>query len=207
VLVPVRAAGTAKSRLRAQIGERTGALVSAMLLDVVDAAVRAGAGPVLVVSTDVALAQSARALGAGHLPAAGAGLNADLRAAAAAVRGPGTGPGTPGIVVLPADCPCIRSDDVQELALVARAAAGQWFVPDAGGAGTTALVVAAGTRFSPSYGVGSAGRHEADGAHRLAGPRWRRVQRDVDTLADLVAAIGLGAGPRTARAARDAGLG
>jgi 2-phospho-L-lactate guanylyltransferase len=69
-------------------------------------------------------------------------------------------------------------------------------VPDAAGTGTTFLVAAPGTPLEPRFGVGSADRHEASGARRLIGD-WPGLRRDVDTPADLRAAIELGAGPST----------
>ena len=49
---------------------------------------------------------------------------------------------------------------------------------------------------SPRFGPGSAQAHRASGAVELTGA-WPGLVRDVDTEADLRAALALGAGPRT----------
>ena len=72
-------------------------------------------------------------------------------------------------------------------------------VADAQALGTTMLAAAAGHPLSPSYGPGSRRAHLLGGAVELdAAPALRR---DVDTPADLSAALLLGVGPRTAAVA------
>lgn len=207
VLVPAKPGSLAKGRLRADLGPGRAAwaqtLASAMALDVVAAAVAAPVARVVLVTADGELARLAGAAGAhALLGAAPAGLNADLRCAARAVR---TELPTAGLIVLPADCPCITPRDVRALALLARTAGRAWCVPDGSGHGTTALVVPAGASFAPAYGPGSRAAHEAAGARSLVGARWRRLGRDVDVGADLLQARRLGVGPRTAAVLRAAG--
>ncbi len=73
---------------------------------------------------------------------------------------------------------------------------GRAFVADAEGTGTTLLVAAPGVTLDPRFGGGSAARHAASGAAALDG-EWPGLRRDVDTPADLAAALALGVGPAT----------
>jgi 2-phospho-L-lactate/phosphoenolpyruvate guanylyltransferase len=135
-------------------------------------------------------------------------LNAALRhgAAIAARRWPGT-----GLAALTADLPALRP---AELGAALRAAgevtagtgaggtAGQGaarsaFVPDAAGVGTTLYAVVPGGEFRPDFGGASRMRHAAGGAIELALDDAPGIRQDVDTPADLRAAIALGAGHRT----------
>jgi 2-phospho-L-lactate guanylyltransferase len=78
--------------------------------------------------------------------------------------------------------------------------AGRGFVPDHDASGTTLLAASAGLALAPSYGVGSQASHAGSGAVELpAGPGLRL---DVDTPADLEAALRLGVGPATAAVVR-----
>src|SRR3712207_2831049 len=69
------------------------------------------------------------------------------------------------------------------------------FRSDAPGTGTT-LLTAAGTALRPRFGPDSARAHADDGALALTGD-WPGLLRDVDTPADLRAAVTLGLGPHT----------
>jgi 2-phospho-L-lactate/phosphoenolpyruvate guanylyltransferase len=114
------------------------------------------------------------------------GLNPALEHGARSAAGP-------AVAALSSDLPALRPD---ELAAALRAAAdGRSFVADAQGTGTT-LLTAVGTDLRPHFGPGSAQAHLGSGAVPLAGP-WPGLVRDVDTEADLRAALALGAGPRT----------
>ena len=74
-------------------------------------------------------------------------------------------------------------------------AAPRCFVPDAHGTGTT-LLTAVGTALRPVRVRPRHRRTASGGAVALAGD-WPGLVRDVDTEADLQAALTLGAGPRT----------
>ena len=149
------------------------------------------------------------------------GLNAALRhgAAIAARRWPGT-----GLAALTADLPALRP---AELGAALRAAAAATttsgaggagsagsaggadgaggaggagrsaFVPDAAGVGTTLYAVPPGGDFRPAFGGASRMRHAAAGAIELALDDAPGIRQDVDTPADLRAALALGAGHRT----------
>ena len=56
--------------------------------------------------------------------------------------------------------------------------------------------VASGAALEPRFGGGSAARHRASGAVPLDGA-WPSLRRDVDTAADLAAALHLGVGAHT----------
>jgi 2-phospho-L-lactate/phosphoenolpyruvate guanylyltransferase len=135
-------------------------------------------------------------------------LNAALRhgAAIAARRWPGT-----GLAALTADLPALRPT---ELAAALRAAAAATrsgaagvdgtnavarsaFVPDAAGVGTTLYAVPPGGDFRPAFGGASRMRHAARGAIELALDDAPGIRQDVDTPADLRAALALGTGHRT----------
>lgn len=211
VILPVKTLGTAKSRLRGALpGVDHEALVLAMAMDTVAAALASTVvGRVVVVTTDHAVGESARALGADvihDLP--DAGLNPALAYAATLVRPKGATASLPGVAALPADLPALRTED---LTAALRAAEGlAWsaapavfgpepvrcFVPDAAGTGTVLLAAPPGARLEPCFGVGSAAAHVSSGAVELTGD-WPGLRRDVDTAADLAEAVVLGVGART----------
>jgi len=158
----------------------------------------------------------------------GAGLGAAIRDGLAAAHGP--------CAVLLGDLPALRPDDLQ-LALDAAArrlsatlelagarpagalttgarpepAGGSLppmvFVPDAEGSGTVLLAAEQPLALNHAFGPGSAREHARRGAVRLD-LDLPRLRRDVDTEADLRAAVLLGCGPRTtARLAEPEGIG
>jgi 2-phospho-L-lactate/phosphoenolpyruvate guanylyltransferase len=88
----------------------------------------------------------------------------------------------------------LRPDELAA-ALAAAERAPRCFVADAHGTGTT-LLTAMRTGLRPAFGPGSAAAHRAGGAVELTGD-WPGLVRDVDTEADLRAALRLGIGPRT----------
>jgi 2-phospho-L-lactate guanylyltransferase len=195
VVVPAKRLDVAKTRLRPLTADRDDAgtahrdLVLALLADTVAAAVASPVvGTVVVVTDDPAAADVVRALGA--LTVADEpdrGLNPALEHGAR--RAPGT-----AVAALSSDLPALRPEELAA-ALEAAAGAARGFVPDAQGTGTT-LLTAVDTDLLPQFGPGSAEAHLTGGAVALAGP-WPGLVRDVDTEADLRAALRLGAGPRT----------
>jgi 2-phospho-L-lactate/phosphoenolpyruvate guanylyltransferase len=195
VVVPAKRLDVAKTRLRPLTAGRDDAatahrdLVLALLGDTVAAAAACPAvGTVVVVTDEPAAAALARDLGARTVPdEPDRGLNAALE------HGARSAPGT-AVAALSSDLPALRPE---ELSAALAAAAGQQraFVADAQGTGTT-LLTAVGTDLRPRFGPGSAEAHLAGGAVALAGA-WPGLLRDVDTDADLRAALLLGTGPRT----------
>jgi 2-phospho-L-lactate guanylyltransferase len=195
VVVPAKRLDVAKTRLRPLTAGRDDAgsahrdLVLALLADTVAAAVACPAVATVVVVTDEpAAAVVVRELGARTVPdEPDRGLNPALE------HGARSAPGT-AVAALSSDLPALRPG---ELAAALEAATGleRGFVPDAQGTGTT-LLTAVGTDLRPAFGPGSAEAHRTGGAVALAGS-WPGLVRDVDTEADLRAALLLGAGPRT----------
>jgi 2-phospho-L-lactate guanylyltransferase len=133
--------------------------------------------------------------GAGLVPA----IDAGVRVASLACAGP-TG-------VLLADLPALRPEDlaVALAAVDARLrdeAASMAVVPDKEGTGTVLLAARAPADLDPAFGPDSLAEHVRRGAVALD-LDLPGLRRDVDTPADLDAALALGVGPRTASAVRD----
>lgn len=192
VVVPAKRLALAKTRLRPLTTGDPGshpALVLALLADTV-AAARACpvVDAVLVVTDDPAAATEGTRLGARVVAdEPDGGLNRALEHGARAAGGA-------AVAALSSDLPALRPEQLAG-ALTAAAAAPRCFVADAHGTGTT-LLTAVGTALRPSFGPASAEAHRAGGAVELTGD-WPGLVRDVDTEADLRAAVALGAGPRT----------
>ena len=194
MLVPVKDLGSAKSRLRGALpGVPHADLVLALVLDTLTAALACPAvAGVLVVSSDEAVASAARDVGAKVVPdAPAAGLNAALAHGAAVT---GRGP----LAALAGDLPALRGTDLAATlrAATLRAVTVRGYVRDAAGTGTTLLAAPPGVPLDPRFGPGSARAHARSGAVAL--PAAASLRRDVDTAADLAAAMLLGLGARTA---------
>lgn len=197
LLVPVKAWPRAKSRLQIP-GVGTATLAAAFAADALEAALAAALVREVVVVTDAA---DLAVAGVRILADRGEGdLNAALRAAADEVRDR-----DPEAVVaaMCADLPCLRAVELD--AALAQAAGRRAFVADADGTGTTLLVAAAGAPLDPHFGPGSATEHRASQAVALD-LDVPTLRRDVDTDADLAAAVTLGVGPRTRAVLADQGV-
>lgn len=205
VLIPLRASGAGKSRLRGTTRDDRSHpdLVRAIQRDAV-AAVRAARD----LSADPA-SSDGPLIGGIHLVTTqppddwgypdldvladlGGGLNKALIAAAAAIgdRCPGD-----GVLAMVADLPALRASDLLQV-LAAAADTAQGFVADAAGTGTTMLAAQRAADFRPAFGAGSAERHRAAGFRPLPAPDGARC--DVDTADDLQHCLRLGVGEHTA---------
>lgn len=192
VVIPAKRLAVAKTRLRpltALLGDGHEDLVLALLADTVTAALGSElVAEVVVVTDDPAAGGLVRGLGARTVAdEPDAGLNAALEHGASAAR-------HPAVAALSSDLPALRPEELTA-ALDAASGVPRAFVTDAQGTGTT-LLTAVGVPLRPSFGPGSAEAHRAGGATLLTGP-WPGLVRDVDTDADLRAALALGTGPRT----------
>ena len=192
VVVPAKRLAVAKTRLRpltATLGQGHDELVLALLADTVGAALGSDlVAEVVVVTDDPAAGALVRGLGARTVAdEPDAGLNAALEHGASAAR-------QAAVAALSSDLPALRPEELTA-ALAAAADVARAFVADAQGTGTT-LLTAVGVPLRPAFGPGSADAHRAGGATPLDGS-WPGLLRDVDTEADLRAALALGAGPRT----------
>lgn len=200
LVVPLKPLSLAKSRLAdaAGAGLRPG-LALAFAQDTVAAAMACPAVRDVVVVTDDSLAGAAlSALGARTVPdLPGAGLNAALAYGVRAVRD--VRPRAP-VAVLGADLPALRPAELGRV-LAAAAVRQRAFLADAAGVGTTLLAAAPGADPAPAFGGPSRARHQASGAVELTLTEVDSVRRDVDTGADLRAALALGVGRWTAAAA------
>lgn len=192
VVVPAKRLASAKTRLRPLTGGGPAhdELVLALLGDTVTAALACPAvGEVVVVTDEPAARAVAEELGArtvGDEP--DGGLNPALEHGARNAR-------CAHVAALSSDLPALRPAELAA-ALLAAAEVPRGFVADAHGTGTT-LLTAGGRALRPHFGADSARAHAGDGAVPLLGS-WPGLLRDVDTEADLRAALALGAGPRTA---------
>ncbi len=196
VVLPIKGGPRAKSRLGG-----APALALALAADCLDAVLGCSeVTRVLVVSADPRVAELARTAGAEVVTERrpGAGLVPALRdgiRASGERRGP--------VALLLGDLPALRPADLRAaLHAVAAALAGRpqvpmAAVPDTEGSGTVLLAARDAAALDPAFGPGSAAEHVRRGALRLD-LDLPRLRRDVDTPADLVAAAGLGCGPRTA---------
>jgi 2-phospho-L-lactate/phosphoenolpyruvate guanylyltransferase len=196
VLVPVKPAARAKSRL-APLGDLARrSLVAAFAADTVVAALRSPrVGAVLVVTDDHLLADDLSRLGAHVVPDGVAGdLNESLVQAAAEARRrwPRLAP-----AAICADLPALDPAELTEALLVASEHPAA-FVADASGEGTTMVAAASPDDFTPCFGPGSRAAHAAHGAREIVEVDVPTLRRDVDTPSDLAEALTLGVGDRTA---------
>jgi len=195
LVIPVKVLAEAKSRLAGLAAPNRSELALAMVADTVAAALAAPLVAALIVVTDdeVAGAELARLGAIVIADQPGAGLNPALEFGARYAEQRWPGQGRAGLA---GDLPALQP---AELALVLdrAAAAGEAFVPDAAGTGTTLYAAGPGVPFRPAFGPGSRDRHRAAGAAELDLPQLRGMRQDVDTPADLRRAQELGLGPRT----------
>lgn len=193
-VVPVKPLGLAKSRLALPRDTRR-ELVLAFAVDTLVALTRcAEVAIVIVVTADADIAQAAARLGVRVVPdpdttslddAIAVGAQAAIQARPEA-----------GVLVVPADLPCLRPADVTEV-LSQSQGSPTAFVPDRVGTGTTMVICQAGESVVTRYGGESAARHTELGLKALrAAPV--RARHDVDTLDDLRHATTLGLGASTA---------
>lgn len=198
VLVPVKAASYAKSRLTSLGDEARRRLVAAFAADTVRSALASTrVAAVMVVTDDHVLAAGLRELGAHVVPDGAADdLNESLVQAAAEAhrRWPAL-----GVAALCADLPALDAEHLTQ-ALEVASRHGRAFVADAAGDGTTMLATDSPSRFAPRFGEGSRRAHLAEGAHEIVEIDVPTLRRDVDTPADLSAAVALGVGPSTTSA-------
>jgi 2-phospho-L-lactate guanylyltransferase len=199
LVLPVKGGPLAKSRLgaRPEVG-------AAIALDCLHAALACSmVGRCVVVTADPSTRAAAKAAGADVVAESrpGAGLVAAIRDGLAAVRSCAPWSAGPTAVLL-ADLPALRPVDLEvALAAVGTRLAGRpaplmCAVPDADGSGTVLLAAATPGSLDPAFGTDSLAEHVRRGAVSLD-LDLPRLRRDVDTPADLEAALALGVGPRT----------
>ena len=199
VVVPVKPPAFAKSRLAALGDEARGALVVAFAADTITAVLETpSVAGVLAITDDHVLAAALSDLGAFVIPDAVADdLNGSLVQAAfeAHRRWPEA-----ALAAVCADLPALRPDELDR-ALGAAPQDRMSFVADAAGSGTTAVVSPSLDLFVPRFGPGSRKEHLEAGAVEIDLVDVPTLRQDVDTPADLSAALELGVGGRTSMAA------
>ncbi|MFZ5849560.1 MAG: 2-phospho-L-lactate guanylyltransferase [Actinomycetota bacterium] len=199
-LIPVKPTATAKSRLAAVGDAARRSLVAAFVADTVSAAASSPlVEAVLVITDDHVLAVELASLGASVIPdATTEDLNESLVQAAAEARRrwPALRP-----VALCADLPAMRTEELTG-ALAVAVEHDTAFVADSDGSGTTLLAARDLDSFVPRFGAGSREAHLLEGAHEVVEIDVPTLRRDVDTPADLAAALRLGVGARTIEATR-----
>lgn len=184
-VMPVKRPSEAKSRLSVTLSrDQRVALARHLARQVVTALRRSEAlGEVAVATPEPSLAEE---LGAAWIPDAGA-LNPTL---AAAVAWAGRC-GAAALLIVPADLPHLRSEDVRVLVDSRPARDGIVLAPTHDG-GTGALLLAPPGAIPPAFGSASADRHLA--LARARGLAVRTVDRpafryDLDTVEDLQACV------------------
>lgn len=198
LVIPVKRTEIAKSRLAAAYPRHRQALARAFAVDTTAAALHTdGVAEVVVITDDVVVAEEVLALGAVVVPdTPDSGLNPALEHAADLAMRSGY-----GVAALSADLPALRPDELA--AVLVACGRGRSFVADANGTGTTLLGAPDGRPLDPRFGRNSATAHLVSGASQVDLAGIDSVRRDVDTAADLAAAIELGVGPRTAAVLAD----
>ena len=190
-MIPTKSLPEAKSRLLAASGDAAAhaRLVLAIRSDTVAAARTAPGVARIIIVTDRPVPPCPDPVLVQTRP----GLNSALRegAAYAAKRWPAE-----GVAALDGDLPALRPEDLGA-ALAGAASYQRAYVPDTRGTGTTLLTAVPHQPLEPAFGAGSAARHGATAVTLCAGDSRRA---DVDTAADLQAALALGVGPATTAA-------
>lgn len=182
-IVPIRDFSTAKSRLRA-------ALPAAVVDDLARWLARRmigellscrAIGEVLVVSDTEMREHFTEGTVECLVQRPGGGLNGAVREGMAAAwrQRPDA-----RLLVTHADLPFVTSHDYARLAGKLRAIGEDTMVPDRSGTGTTMLALHPGSRRMPSFGEGSASRHEEQGFRRIELPATSGLRIDLDTTAD-----------------------
>lgn len=207
LVVPVKDADRAKTRLEAPLPLSRPELARAVARDTVEAACAAlGPAAVTVVTSDPVVSGAAAELGARVVPDPGDGLNVAVRAGWAATsadgdaQGQAGGVGRQGWAAMLGDVPALRPVDLRA-ALAACARHPRAVVPDADGTGTV-LLTSTVSPPEPRFGSGSAARHGEDA--QVLPLDLPHLRRDVDTAQDLRAALALGVGRHTMLALRRA---
>lgn len=204
IIIPVKETSVAKTRLRHYSVEQRAALAVAFAMDAAAAAARCPfVRRVVAVSNDEPARERLATLGVTLVPdLPAAGINPALSYACQTVRS--SDPST-AVAAMSADLPALRTEALTK-AVRRAASTPRWFVPDLPGAGTTLLAARCGQALQPKFGRDSAALHRASGAVRIDGDDLERLRRDVDTEADLQAALALGVGPHTSAAVTRIGL-
>ena len=200
LVIPVKRLSAAKTRLAPLPIGRRADLALAFVHDCVTAALAAPlVSQVLVVTADESAAKGLARLGARIVREPEHADGVDRLNAAISFGAGRSRLDRPELRVgaLTGDLPALRTEELSAVLNLATAIEGRSYVPDAAGSGTTLLLGAEDGTLDPRFGPQSRTRHGESGAAELFGV-GRSVRQDVDTLADLEAALRLGVGVHTA---------
>lgn len=201
VLIPVKPAARAKSRLASTLGHHRSELALAFALDTVEAAHACPSVECVSVVTADPVLPTLLPTGVEVIDDSGAaGLNEAIAWALATLDASSC-----RVAVLLGDLPCLTPDEL-DLALALSADYETAFVPDAAGQGTTLLTARDADSLRPKFGWASAAAHADVGAIRLDSPGLVRIRRDVDQASELESAARLGVGRHTDRVLRQGQL-
>lgn len=186
-VVPLSPAEHAKSRL-SPLGELRATLASAFAVDVMTALSSARTVARVVVVSDGSVSLPVNP-SHDHVDSGAAGLNDSIAAGESHARRAGF----ERIVVVMADLPCVRPEDIDDLLTRARSVP-RGFVRDHRGSGTTVLTTT-GPGLIPRFGRDSAAEHRTEGAVEFEVAL--RMRFDVDDPEDVTIAMAYGLGPAT----------
>jgi 2-phospho-L-lactate guanylyltransferase len=201
--VPVKDLVNAKQRLIPALSptERR-ELARAMLEDVLDAAVAALPGAVLVVTTDPEVQVVARAAGARCLTES---ANRGHTAAVAFAQREAMTQGAARFLTLPGDVPCVTAEEIASLCDALPEAPGVVFVPSRSGQGTNAALLAPPDAIPLTFGEPSFENHLKTARAAGLAPRVLElpgIGLDVDAPDDLPVLLECGPATRSARLLR-----
>jgi len=201
--VPVKDLVNAKQRLIPALSptERR-ELAQAMLEDVLDAAVAALPGAVLVVTTDPEVQAVARAAGASWLAES---ANRGHTAAVAFAQREAVARGATRFLTLPGDVPCVTTEEITTLCAALPESPGVVFVPSRSGQGTNAALLAPSDVIALTFGEPSFENHLKTARAAGLTPRVLElpgIGLDVDGPDDLPVLLDRGPATRSARLLR-----
>jgi 2-phospho-L-lactate guanylyltransferase len=201
--VPVKDLANAKQRLIPALSpsERR-ELARAMLEDVLDAAVAALPGAVLVVTMDPEVQAVARGLGVECLAES---ANRGHTAAVAFAQREAVVRGAARFLTLPGDVPCVTAQEITALTGALPETHGVVFVPSRSGQGTNAALLAPPDAIPLTFGEPSFENHLKTARAAGLAPRVLTlpgIGLDVDTPEDLPVLLERGPATRTARLLR-----
>ena len=206
-IVPVKRFAAAKTRLADMLsGEDRSALAQAMLRDVLTAVADCPAiAGIVVVTGDDAAAAIAAGVGAVVVEDGSPGYNSAVRAGLSHVRGRSA-----DVVVLPADIPLVRAEDIARLASLHPAGPAVTVARAAADGGTNALLMSPPDVIAVQFGTNSEARHVAAACKAGAAVRSLVVPRmayDIDRPEDVVRFLGGPSETHTYRLLRRMALG
>ncbi len=187
-IVPVKPLRLGKSRLRNTLPDQERALLNERFLEQTLETLKKTRtiAQTLVVSRDPAALAIAREFGAKTVLEDGSpNLNAALTRATIVLRGYATR----GVLVLPADLPLLRVEDVEEMTEALPPAPAVVIAPDRHNEGTNGLLVSPGLAISYQFGAGSFANHCLQAKEKGATLKIvhnPRIALDLDTPADLL---------------------